>query len=324
MSDTLYVCISLDVEEEGLFSGQYASTGTKVTNVALLKRLEPLSLRLGFPLTLFCAWSVFTSQEAMQTVLFMRDKCKAEIGAHLHHWSTPPYDDVKSQGSPTRTDKLNQDLLKARLVSLLEAGKQASGAGITSFRMGRWDLKKEILPLLTELGIKVDSSICPLRAFSNGPDHFLAPAAPYWVYTPSGRILEAPLTQIPIIPALARIWHLTFKNYPKLMDSFHFFGALSANPVWHSSKIMQLAVKRHYARGGRVLNLFWHSSEMMPGASPNIPDQTAADALIAKIIFFCKWLKHEFRINAITMNQLTDLPLSSNFPVASIARKTDW
>ena len=86
----LRVVVSLDVEEEGLFSGRYAASDCGVRNVALLPRLAPLSRELGFPLTLFCAHTVFASAEARPVLAWMRDHCGAEIGAHLHHWSTPP------------------------------------------------------------------------------------------------------------------------------------------------------------------------------------------------------------------------------------------
>lgn len=50
----LAVCISLDVEEEGLFSGSYQAWNCSVTNVQRLRKLEPLCRELGFPLTLLC------------------------------------------------------------------------------------------------------------------------------------------------------------------------------------------------------------------------------------------------------------------------------
>ena len=83
----LRVIVSLDVEEEGLFSGHYAATGCSVRNVALLRRLAPLTRELGFPLTLFCAYTVFADAEACGHLAWMRDHCGAEIAAHLHHWS---------------------------------------------------------------------------------------------------------------------------------------------------------------------------------------------------------------------------------------------
>ena len=132
----LRVVVSLDVEEEGLFSGHYATSGCGVSNVSLLPRLAPLSRDLGFPLTLFCAHTVFADAGACRVLEQMRDHYGAEIGAHLHHWSTPPASplDPPHEGQPTRTDKLPRDLLRQRLATLLDAGREFQGAPLTSFR----------------------------------------------------------------------------------------------------------------------------------------------------------------------------------------------
>lgn len=103
----------------------------------------------------------------------------------------------------------------ARLHTLLQAGRDFQGAPLTSFRMGRWDCKAVLRPLLAAEGITLDSSVCPLRVFDHaGPDHFLAPADPYWAEpatTPDGpardALLISPITQIPILRPLARLWH---------------------------------------------------------------------------------------------------------------------
>lgn len=302
----LRVVVSLDVEEEGLFSGQYAASGCGVRNVALLRKLAPLTHDLGFPLTLFCAHTVFANAEARAHLAWMRDHCDAEIAAHLHHWSTPPLpcgaDAAAAQGPPTRTDRLPRELLRQRLRTLLDAGRDFQSAPLTSFRMGRWDLKSVVRPLLAEEGITFDSSVCPLRVFKDGPDHFLAPADPYWVEDAPG-LLESPVTQIPLARCLARGWHALTRGTART-DAFHFWGALSPNPVWHAAPVMRAAARLHMARGGRVLSLFWHSSEMLPGASPNIPDQRAADALYRKIHDFLAWLARNYAVRGVTAARL--------------------
>lgn len=304
----LYVCISLDVEEEGLFSSHYAHANLSLANVPLIRRLEPLYAESGFPLTLFCAHSVFANEQAAQAVIWMHDHCAAEIGAHLHHWSTPPFAEETESGPPVRTHLLSPALLEQRLITLLRLGRQTAGYPLTSFRMGRWDLKNILLPLLAKHGIIVDSSICPLRSFAGGADHFLAPCEPYWVRTaPDQRILEAPVTQIPLSRRLARIWR---KFAPaSIRDSFHFFAALSANPLWHGALARRWAVRLHTWRGGGILNFFWHSSEMMPKGSPHIPNQAAADRLLASVFAFCRWLRANYDVQPVTASQLPTLPL---------------
>lgn len=322
MKHKLYVVISLDVEEEGLFSGHYEARNPGVANVRHLRKLAPISLELGFPLTLFCAWSVFTHREAAAHVEFMASHCGAEVGGHLHHWSTPPFLPAHNpEKQPERTWRLPVELFTARLRSLLHAGRTFLGAPLTSFRMGRWDLKASLLPILAENGIQVDSSVCPLRALSDAPNHFLAPADPYWLDLPDNlRILEAPITQIPVTKSASRFWA---KLAPaKLLDKFHRFGALSANPFWHGPTVMRLATRLHVARGGKVLSLFWHSSELMPGASPHVPDQKAADAALAKILTFCEWLKNSFDVEGLPITALTKIP--QFFPAKKLEPSRDW
>ncbi|MDE5878907.1 MAG: hypothetical protein K2G99_02605, partial [Desulfovibrio sp.] len=306
----LRVVISLDVEEEGLFCGTYAATGCGVRNVELLPKLAPLSDELGFPLTLFCAYTVFSSAPARAVLERMRDRHGAEIGAHLHHWSTPPFDPQPGApaGEPARTHRLPRELLRRRLRALLDAGREFQSAPLTSFRMGRWDLKAEVRPLLAEEGILVDSSVCPLRAFRGGPDHFLAPPDPYWVPGAPGKpLLEAPITQVPLVPGMEGLWHRVAARRPRLLDRFHFFGALSANPFWHGAAAMRLATRLHVRRGGKVLGLFWHSSEMLPGGSPHVPDEASARAALDKIFSFCRWLRAHFAVEGVTLTALRGL-----------------
>lgn len=343
------VVISLDVEEEGLFSGQYAAQGCTVRNVELLPRLLPLSQELGFPLTLLCAHTVLTNAAACKTLALMRDHGGAEIGAHLHHWSTPPLsitDSPNAQG-PQRSDKMDQDLLRQRLRTLLRAGQDFQGAPLTSFRMGRWDLKSCVRPLLAEEGILVDSSVAPLRCFAGGPDHFLAPVDPYWVETSAASpLLEVPISQVSWLPLLAQGWYALgralpaalFRSTPqctegmeekraKFIDIFKYFGALSANPVWHGAQVMRMATRLHIARGGKVISLFWHSSEMLPGASPNIPDQAAANALLRRVREYLVWLQAHYTVQGVTLSSLHADPLASSFPLVSHVHRQntgDW
>ena len=45
------VVVSLDVEEEGLFSGRYPREGAGLSNIPLLARLAFLPAEFGLPLT---------------------------------------------------------------------------------------------------------------------------------------------------------------------------------------------------------------------------------------------------------------------------------
>ena len=153
----LYLAVSLDVEEEGLFGGQYARRGCSTTNTACLTRLAPLCER-GVRPTLFCAHSVLADAASRRDLAAVRDRHGAEIGAHLHHWNTPPLtldgpeaDAALGDSAPRVPAAAVPDpLMAAKLAGLMAAGRDFQSAPLTSFRMGRWDLHRNHWPLLAE------------------------------------------------------------------------------------------------------------------------------------------------------------------------------
>lgn len=323
MRESLTVTVSIDVEEEGLFCGRYRCKDVQVSNVASLARLEPLFGR-GIKPTLFCAYPVFEDAAACETL--GRLLPRVEIGAHLHHWNTPPI----AQNIPASGELLavpaNQAPLQAldvKLGHLLASGRAFLGRDITSFRMGRWDLHRPMLELLARHGIKIDASVRPLHAWLNkddGPNHFGAPPDPYWIELETARILEAPLTVAPIFGPLGLIPQTTSLGR-KLAASLRHWGALALLPVNHPLWLLKLTAMLHTANGGRALSLTWHSSEMMPGGAPHMPNETAVAMFLAKMRRYLDWLEKTFDVTYASLDALLRQP----HPVCGLpGRPCDW
>ena len=64
---------------------------------------------------------------------------------------------------------------------------------------------------------------------------------------------------------------------------------------------MRLAAGLHRRRGGRVLTLFFHSSELKPGASRLFPTEAAVAAFVAKIRAFLTWLVKTGPVEGVTL-----------------------
>ena len=80
----LYLVVSLDVEEEGLFGGRYTRRACSTRNTESLRRLEALC-RLGVRPTLFCAHSVLTDASSRETLACLRDE-HAQRGRAAHRY----------------------------------------------------------------------------------------------------------------------------------------------------------------------------------------------------------------------------------------------
>lgn len=309
----LYLVVSLDVEEEGLFGGHYARRGFSTRNTSGLKDLAQFC-GMGIRPTLFCAHSVLADPASCETLTRLRDAYHAEIGAHLHHWNTPPLtldgNDHSLTDSAARVPaaEVPDALFSAKLSTLMEAGKALQGQPVTSFRMGRWDLHRNHWPLLAAAGILCDASVRPLHGAASpmlGPDHFDAPGNPYWVNAGQNKIFEVPLTVTPLLtrlPALMRA--LPAALAAKARASLKTWGALALLPVYHPLWAMCAITRLYAARGGRVLSLTWHSSEMMPGCTPHLPDTASVKKFTRKVGDWLNWLHRHYSVRSLTMDEL--------------------
>ena len=309
----LYLVVSLDVEEEGLFGGQYARRGFSTRNTAGLKDLAPFC-GMGIRPTLFCAHSILADPASCETLAWLRDEHHAEIGAHLHHWNTPPLtlngQDKTLPDTAVRVPaaEVSDALFSAKLAALMQAGLALQSHPMTSFRMGRWDLHRNHWPLLATAGFLCDASVRPLHCATKpmlGPDHFDAPGNPYWVNVGQSKIFEVPLTVTPLLPQLSGLLRaLPAALAAKTRASLKTWGALALLPVYHPLWAMCAITKLYASRGGRVLSLTWHSSEMMPGCTPHLPDATAVKKFTGKVGDWLNWLHRHYNVRSLTMDEL--------------------
>jgi hypothetical protein len=318
VTQPLYLIITIDVEEEGLFSGSYPRAGAGVANVAELARLEFVHQEFGFPLTLLATYPVAQDPSAREVLVAWQQERQAEIGVHLHPWNTPPFTDFPDP-EPIATAKLPLNLVGAKLKSLVDCLIEKFPEPPRSFRMGRFDWSPGLLKLLPGCGLGVDTSMVPLTFKGDGPRNFLAPPDPFWLEppgSPGSGLLEAPVTMVPVWQGSARAVHrlaglLPEKAGKALLSRYRFVGAAGIHPAWFPQFSMRLAASLHKRRGGRVLTLFLHSSELFPGGSPDFPDAAAVDRLVAKLRDFLTWLVKQGPVTGLTLSGLYDL-LASN------------
>ncbi len=303
--------ISIDVEEEGLFSGLYPRTPPEVTNVAELSRLAFIPRDFGLPLTLLVTYQVARDPAACRILAKWRDRYGAEIGAHLHPWNTPPFADLPDP-EPVRSEKLPRPLLRDKFASLLSQVRAGLTVTPRSFRMGRFDAGPQVFSLLREFGIEVDSSVAPLTR--KNPDHrfFLAPADPFFLgdIGPEGKpLLEVPITMVPVVAGTPELIERLAAMVPptwgdRLRNLYRYGGVAGVQPALYPLVSLQLAAYLHRRRGGRVLTMYFHSSELKPGASRLFPSEAAVSRFVDKIRTFLTWLVQTGPVEGVTLTEL--------------------
>jgi hypothetical protein len=286
-----FLTITIDTEEEGRWGGGYPREGNTCANIRWLEKLQPLRDEYGLRATYLVTEPVARDGEARDRLSGIVARERSEIGAHLHPWCTPPYDEIDR--SVTYAGNLPPALLRAKLGGLTETLQQAFGVRPASYRAGRWGISATTLQALEALGYAVDTSVVPLHwEYGNGgPSSLAAPATPYRpdsadpMKPGGGRILEVPASVVmtgPLGPAAERIGrHLRpFPGLGRILDAL---GRCWLRPSWGEPELLRRATRRCLAEGHPVINVMFHSSELMPGASPYVRDAAGLEAFLGRL-----------------------------------------
>lgn len=294
--------ITVDTEADNQWApGDHLDTH----NLAYLPRFQSLCERFGFPPTYLCTYEVIQSRHFAPT-LGRFHRCRAaEIGAHLHPWSNPPFDDAKTRSAKSVArpypSELSATLFEKKMRRLTDAIAQSTAEHPLTYRAGRWGFTAAHVPILEDLGYIADCSVTPMTTWHHhpgaaapGPDFRGAPLHPYYlsdtnVTQPGHRnLLEVPVTilsthrfahhrglgrAIRIIEhrrQLARVAKkLKVARGPQWFRPWPYMAAGDLIRVFEAARDRQLP----------LVEMMFHSSELMPAGSPFFPDQAAIEKL---------------------------------------------
>lgn len=237
-------------------------------------------------------------------VAFLRPRATAgaaEVGAHLHPWTTPPFEDspglARNDITHLHPCRLPTPLLEAKLVTLTEQIATRFGAAPVAFRAGRFGADQRTAEALAALGYVVDSSVTPFVSWAadedgpetGGPDFRRHGPYPFRVArTGDPGLVEIPVTILPTYALLRRC--------PWLRDHWEAFALRAARRalrLWRRPQPMWFRPRPEYALADLealvdeaerlslpFAVLMFHSSELMPGGSPYRPTQASVDGLL--------------------------------------------
>ena len=204
---------------------------------------------------------------------------------------------------------LPDDLLRAELEALTQQIADNVGVRPLCYRAGRFGMGQSSARILAELGYVADSSVTPLvswrdeslrSAQGEGPDFRRHSAAPF-VIAGSGQpgLLELPVTVILTSPWVRR--HPAFtrayvSSPARAASRLLHCGRSHPEPAWlrpfpHQSvgdlKRVWWAAQQE---GLPTAVMMFHSSELMPGASPYRPTRRSVTGLLATLDEFFRFV----------------------------------
>jgi hypothetical protein len=287
------VVVSIDTEEEGLWSSIYRATDNSCRNIERLPRLHAVLRRLGVKPTYLVDHPVVTDARACAVLREICADGASEIGAHLHPWCTPPLLPGGTRPVATFPHQLPVPVQVAKLRALRSAIHERLGVWTTSYRAGRWGFDHSTVPVLELLGFTVDSSVRPLwwDPSRGGPSFMRAPTAPYRLDAAnasrpgSSAIVEVPVTA-GFVGRHAATWERVTRLMlpaPGLRRIAERLGCRSLLPERHTLPEMCRLTDELAARGAPLFNITFHSSALLPGATPYTREARDCERFVARI-----------------------------------------
>jgi hypothetical protein len=295
----MYFILTIDTEGDNQWDH-----GRKVTveNIKFIPRFQDLCGRYSIKPTYLVTSEVCDDNYASELFSgYIKDDI-AEVGAHLHSWTTPPYLDREGfrYNDPNHAfaTELPYDLMTQKIRSLTAQITDSFGRHPKSFRSGRYGLNNEVAKVLIENSYLVDSSVTPFINWTvhkgvpdghGGPDFLDYEPYPYDYNFPEGSIREIPITILPTRFPLNINWNLAryyFRNVNDnlLLRTFRRFF-LSNQPIWArpvpgmTLKVFIEMLHEIMRNGLPFITMMFHSSELMPGCSKYRPDNISIEEL---------------------------------------------
>jgi hypothetical protein len=250
---------------------------------------------------------------------------KAEIGTHLHSWTTPPFLDKDGlrYNDPNHAfaTELPEELLIDKVRNITNQIESAFGKRPLSFRSGRFGFDENLARILADHSYIVDSSVTPFINWSlnkginngiGGPDFLNRSPFPYKYNSPNASLIEIPVTILPTsfpFNSFNKLAVSYFRNVDKSIMLKVLRKLFFRNqPMWlrPNSWMNMHLFNELLDEAARIklpyLVMMFHSSELMPGCSIYRPDEDSIERLYNLLELFFVSL-HEKNILSNTLTE---------------------
>jgi hypothetical protein len=248
---------------------------------------------------------------------FCRER-RATIGAHLHPWVTPPFEEeVNARNS--YPGNLPEALEQAKLRALGAAIERRFGEWPVVYKAGRYGIGPHTARVLEAEGYEVDCSPSPAFDFSadGGPDYSRVDAQPYW-FGQTRRLLCVPTTGAFVgrAGALApRLWRAATGavgaalRAPGVLSRLGVCSRVRLSPEGFGLPALQRLTRFLATRGQRVFVFSFHSSTLRPGCTRYVRSAAELTTFLGVMNDYFAWFRGEFGGMPTTPMQLRRLLL---------------
>ena len=293
--------ITVDTEGDNLWLPYQTGSGHRnitTENAKYLVRFQELCEEYGFKPTYLTNYEMAIDENFINLGKKGLLDGKLEIGMHMHAWNSPPIYDLpfNPYGHNAYAGEYPNDILEEKMTVLTELLTERFETEIVSHRGGRWFLDDKVLQILVKLGYKSDCSVTPSVSWDNaignritGNDYQKFPRGVFdlsiFFDIPPKELIEIPMTITDAPPFSLRI-PSGLKDLKSMFDNKKIWLRPNGYNLYNMIWIVRNCDFEY-------LEFMIHSSELMPGGSPNFKTKKSIENLYNHIILLFKELVNQ-------------------------------
>ncbi len=271
--------VVIDTEEEFDWSSAPSRDATSVSAMRHIQRVQNIFDEYNLVPCYVVDYPVASKKESYEVLKDIQQGGRCEIGAHLHPWVNPPFDEEIS-GFNTFPGNLPSNLEEEKLRILHAVIKANIGIDTKIYKAGRYGFGPSSTDILQRLGFDIDLSFCPPVDYSKegGPDFSSYKAEPFWFG--GTKILEIPVTGAFVgwagvaSKSIYRIANRLIKlRVPGVLAKISAVDRLMLSPEGFDTDEHIKITNCLYKRGVRTFTWSFHSPSVVPGNTPYVKNE---------------------------------------------------
>jgi hypothetical protein len=275
--------VVVDTEEEFDWSADFDRRNTGVTHMRDIGKLQSLFDEFGIKPVYVIDYPIASQRESSAALKRIRDDDRCEIGAHLHPWVTPPFEeDVNRQNS--YPGNLPRELERKKLAELVRTIEANVGVRPRSYKAGRYGFGANTAAILSELGFEIDLSPCPPFDLGEdgGPDYSAFTTDPHWL-DGSRRLLSIP-TSGAYVGFVKTGAHGLYRwatraalrplRLPGILARIGALERLHLSPEGYAFEDNRRLTRALHHEGLRTFTFSLHSPSVKPGCTPYVRSES--------------------------------------------------
>lgn len=283
--------VVIHTEEEFDWSKPYDRNATGVSHMQYIDRAQSVFDSFGIVPNYVIDYPIASKPEAVAPLKAYADSGRALIGAHLHPWVSPPFDEeINARNS--YPGNLPADLEREKLRLLTEQIAASFGSRPLTYLAGRYGFGPNTADILEDLGYEVDISVAASIDYSGdgGPDYSGFSSDPFW-FGRHRRLLGLPGSGgyvgylrnggTPLYRQLTQPW-LRKTRVSGVVARLRMLERIRLSPEDYSEPEMRRLTQALLGDGVRIFVFSFHSPSVMPGGTPYVKNPADLERFLEK------------------------------------------